>query len=183
LKFKRLDIDDVILITPDVFKDNRGYFYESYSQEKIDKGLELSVKFVQDNLSYSSKKNTIRGVHYQLNNPQGKLMSCTRGAILDVAVDIREGSKTFGKWVSAILSDDNHNRLWIPRGFAHGFRTLTDDCVVSYKLDEFYYHDSKCGFMWNDTNVNIDWGLSGTDEVILSDQDKDYDSFDQLEKL
>jgi len=183
MKFERLDIEDVILVKPDVFKDNRGYFYESYNQRKIDEGLGQSVNFTQDNLSYNDKRNTIRGVHYQSTYPQSKLVSCIKGAILDVAVDVRENSKTFGMWVVTELSSDNHHKLWVPQGFAHGFRTLTDDCIVTYKLDNFYHHDLRRGFMWNDPAVNIDWKLLDGEEVILSDQDKSYKSFDQLEKL
>ena len=180
MEFKKLDIEDVILVKPDVFGDNRGYFYESYNQKNITNGLGKSIKFVQDNLSYSNKKNTIRGVHFQKKYPQSKLVSCVRGAILDVSVDVRKESKTFGKWVSAELSDTNNHQLWVPAGFAHGFITLTDNTVVSYKLDNFYQHDLRVGFMWNDELVNIDWGINDDTEVILSEQDKNYPTFNNL---
>ena len=113
-------------------------------------------------------------MHYQGKNYQAKLVSCIRGAILDVVVDVRENSNTFGKWVSAELSEHNHHQLWIPKGFAHGYRTLEDNTIVTYKADEFYNPDDYKGFIWNDTNISIDWGISKDDNIILSEQDSRY---------
>lgn len=169
MKKTPLDIEDIILIEPKVFPDNRGYLYEGYTEKHWS-----DIKFVQDNVAYNHKKNTIRGMHYQGKNYQAKLVSCIRGAILDVVVDVRKNSNTFGKWVSAELSEHNHHQLWIPKGFAHGYRTLEDNTIVTYKADEFYNPDDYKGFIWNDTNISIDWGISKDDNIILSEQDSRY---------
>ena len=172
MKKTPLDIKDIILIEPKVFYDIRGYLFESYTEKHWG-----GVKFVQDNVAYNHKKNTIRGMHYQEKNYQAKLVSCVRGSILDVVVDVREDSDTFGQWVSAVLSDDNHHQLWIPRGFAHGYRTLEDNTIVTYKADEFYDPSDYRGFIWNDDDVNINWGVSDNDEITLSEQDTKFKGF------
>tara|TARA_R100001126_G_C4866329_1_gene170444 strand:- start:683 stop:1210 length:528 start_codon:yes stop_codon:yes gene_type:complete len=172
MKKTPLKIKEVVLIEPKVFYDNRGYLFESYTEKHWD-----GVNFVQDNVAFNHKKNTIRGMHYQEKNYQAKLVSCVRGSILDVVVDVRKDSETFGKWVSAVLSDENHHQLWIPRGFAHGYRTLEDNTIVTYKADEFYDPSDYRGFIWNDKDVDIDWGVSDNDEIILSEQDKKFGEF------
>lgn len=178
MKRTRLAIKDIVLIEPRVFPDNRGYLYESYTDKHWDNGS-MNVNFKQDNVAYNHKKNTIRGMHYQEKNYQAKLVSCVRGAILDVVVDVRKDSETFGKWVSAELSEYNNHQLWIPKGFAHGYRTLEDNTVVMYKADEFYDPDDYRGFIWNDKNIGIEWGVSDNDDLILSEQDAGYGNFNK----
>ena len=172
MKITELEIEGLKLIEPRVFPDNRGYLYESYTEKYW-----RDVNFVQDNVAFNHKKNTIRGMHYQEKNYQAKLVSCVRGSILDVVVDVRKDSETFGQWVSAILSDENHHQLWIPKGFAHGYRTLEDNTIVTYKADEFYDPSDYRGFIWSDKSVNIDWEVSDNDEIILSEQDKKFGEF------
>ena len=181
MEILELGIEGVILIKPRVFPDNRGYFYESFNIKKWNNFM-TPVDFVQDNLAYNKKKNTIRGMHYQEKSFQAKLVSCIKGSILDVVVDVRPSSKTYGKWISVELSDANNYQLWIPKGFAHGYRTLSDDTIVIYKADDFYRPDDYRGFIWNDKGVNIDWGLTEDDEVILSKQDISYKSFSKIGK-
>tara|TARA_R100000734_G_C3315776_1_gene107943 strand:- start:988 stop:1539 length:552 start_codon:yes stop_codon:yes gene_type:complete len=181
MKITELEIEGLKLIKPKIFPDNRGYLYESYTKKYWN-----DVNFVQDNVAFNHKKNTIRGMHYQEKNYQAKLVSCVRGAIMDVAVDVRKDSKTFGKSLSVMLSEDNQHQLWIPKGFAHGYRTLEDDTIVTYKADEFYSPDDYRGFIWNDNNLNIDWGFHDGDlydKVILSEQDKNYESFNKCFSL
>jgi len=182
MNFIQLEIKDIVLISPDVFPDNRGYFYEAYNVNKIFKESNNVISdfwketnFVQDSLGYNKYKNTIRGLHYQETKPQAKLVTCIKGAILDVVVDIRKDSDTFGQWVSAELSDNNNNQLWIPHGFAHGYKTLTDDCAVIYKTDEFYRYDDYRGLIWNDPYLNIDW--KNCDDLVISEQDTMWKTF------
>lgn len=155
---------------PKVFGDHRGWFTETYSKTVMeDSGLYLS--FVQDNQSYSATKGTLRGLHYQLNpKAQTKLVRCTRGLIFDVAVDIRKGSSTYGEWFGIELSAENKKQLLIPKGFAHGFITLTDDVEVQYKVDELYSPEHDRGIAWNDPDIGIKWPVEVT--PILSAKDK-----------
>jgi dTDP-4-dehydrorhamnose 3,5-epimerase len=149
----------VKIFEPKVFGDHRGWFMETYSDAKFEEaGIE--IKFVQDNQSFSALKGTLRGLHYQLNpKAQTKLVRCTNGAIFDVAVDIRKGSPTFGKWFGIELSADNKKQLLIPQGFAHGFMTLTDDVEVQYKVDELYAPECDRGITWNDPAIGIGWPI------------------------
>ena len=161
-------IPDVCIVKPKVFADDRGYFFESYShQHFLAAGLDLN--FVQDNESRSSK-GVLRGLHFQ-NNPsaQGKLVRVMRGAVLDVAVDIRKNSPTYGKYVSIVLTGENKYMYWIPAGFAHGFLTLEDDTVFFYKCTNTYNKESEGSIRWNDPDLNIDWGIV---DPILSEKDK-----------
>ncbi len=169
MKVIKTDIKDLLIIEPQVFGDSRGWFFESYSRRKLqEQGLECD--FVQDNQSYSSQKGTLRGLHFQLNpKAQAKLIRCTRGAILDVAVDLRKGSPTYKKWVSIELSAENKKQFFIPKGFAHGFVTLTDDVEVQYKADEYYAPEFDRSIAYNDDEINVDWGIS---DPILSAKDK-----------
>ena len=162
------DLKEVFIIEPKVFGDARGWFMETWSKAKFDTAG-LNYDFVQDNQSFSAQKGTLRGLHYQLNPmAQAKLVRCTRGELLDVAVDIRKNSPQFGKWTSAILSAENKRQLLIPRGFAHGFITLTDNVEVQYKADNFYAPQCEGNIRWDDPQIGIDWKIEPT---ILADKD------------
>jgi len=169
LKFTRLEIPDVILVDPLVHKDARGFFFESYHEEKCQKGGIVS-RFVQDNLSYSIK-NTLRGLHYQLRKPQAKFLTCLEGEIFDVVLDIRKGSPSFGKWVSAILSGENKRQLFIPEGFAHGFCVLSATALVHYKCSDFYDPEDERGILWSDPSLAIDWPAK---DPLLSSKDASF---------
>ena len=161
-------IPDVKIIKPDVFGDDRGYFFESFHVDKF-ATFGITDPFLQDNES-RSQKNVLRGLHYQLNPyAQGKLIRVIRGAVLDIAVDIRRDSPTFGKWVSMELTGENKWICWIPAGFAHGFVTLEDDTIFTYKCSAMYNKASEGSIRWNDPELNIDWGIS---DPLLSDKDK-----------
>lgn len=162
-------IPGVVIIKPRVFQDARGYFYESWSQRDFDR-LVRPVRFVQDNESKSSF-GVVRGLHFQKGaDSQSKLVKVVRGRVLDVAVDIRRGSPTFGKWVSAELTGENHLQFFIPKGFAHGFSVLSEEAVFQYKCDAFYAPGSEGAIAWNDPALGIDWKLSPED-IILSEKD------------
>lgn len=166
-------IPGVLIIETDVFGDHRGYFTETYNKPKY-KALGITTEFVQDNMSFSAQKGTLRGLHWQ--NPpyaQAKLVSCTKGTVIDVAVDIRKGSPTFGQWVSVELSAENHRQFFIPRGFAHGFLTLTDDVEFRYKCDNVYNKLAEGGMRYDAPEVAVEWGilLNGI-EPVLSEKDK-----------
>ena len=179
------NIPGVLIIEPRVFKDSRGYFFESFSQrefdEKVTPILGHSINFVQDNESMSSY-GVMRGLHYQrMPYTQSKLVRCVKGAVLDVAVDIRKGSPTFGQHVAVELTEDNHRQFFIPRGFAHGFAVLSETAVFQYKCDEFYHPEADGGISILDDSLGIDWRIP-TDKAILSEKDtrhallKDFDS-------
>lgn len=166
----KTDIDGVYILEPEIFVDNRGYFFESYNAQRFKEATGLEVVFVQDNESRSSE-GVVRGLHFQLPPyAQSKLVRVVAGAILDVAIDIRRGSPTFGQYVAVELSGDNHRQLFIPRGFAHGFRVLRGDAILQYKCDNMYAPQSEGSILWNDPAINIDWGIS-TDRAILSAKD------------
>lgn len=166
----KTDIDGVYIIEPEIFGDNRGYFFESYNAQRFKEATGLDVVFIQDNESRSSE-GVVRGLHFQLPPyAQSKLVRVVAGAILDVAVDIRRGSPTFGQYVAVELSGDNHRQLFIPRGFAHGFRVLRGDAILQYKCDNMYAPQSEGSILWNDPTLNIDWGISA-DRAILSAKD------------
>ena len=164
------EIEGVVIIEPDVFEDARGYFFESFSQERFDKAVR-PVRFVQDNESMSSY-GVLRGLHYQKGrHAQSKLVRCVKGAVLDVAVDIRKGSPTFGKHVAVELSEKNRRQLFIPRGFAHGFSVLSDTAIFQYKCDSLYAPQSEGAIAWDDPDIGIDWQIPA-DAVLLSAKDK-----------
>lgn len=170
----------VKVIEPAVFGDHRGWFMETFSDAKFEEAG-IIIKFVQDNQSFSAAKGTLRGLHYQLNpKAQTKLVRCTRGSIFDVAVDIRKGSPTFGKWFGIELSAENKKQLLVPKGFAHGFMTLTDDVEVQYKVDELYAPECDRGIIWNDPAIGIEWPMDIT--PILSVKDENAPLLDQAEK-
>lgn len=158
------------LIEPTVFKDRRGYFFESFNQQKFNESIGLNINFIQDNESFSSK-GVLRGLHYQIGKyAQAKLVRVIKGNVLDIAVDLRNNSPTFGEYVSIELSEDNKAQLFIPRGFAHGFVVLSDTAIFSYKCDNFYNKQSEGGIIYNDKDLNIDWILSEND-FIVSEKD------------
>lgn len=164
-------INDVILIEPNVFADDRGYFFESFNQEKFQQATGISVNFVQDNESKSTR-GVLRGLHYQLPpHAQAKLVRVVHGEVLDIAVDIRKNSPTYGQYVACLLSQENKKQLFIPRGFAHGFVVLSPEAVFQYKCDNYYNKPSEGGIIYNDKTINIDWQIE-TDLVQLSDKDK-----------
>ena len=167
-KFNKTEIDGVYIIEPKVFGDDRGYFMETYKDEDF-KEAGLDYHFVQDNQS-KSHKGVLRGLHYQLKHPQAKLVRVISGEVFDVAVDLRKGSKTYGKWVGAILTSENKKMLMIPRGFAHGFVVLSDTAEFVYKCDEVYHPEDEGGIMWNDPDIGIIWPYDG--EPQLSKKDK-----------
>ena len=168
MKATETELKGVFVLEPQVFGDARGWFMESWSQRKMhDAGID--VQFVQDNQSFSAQKGTLRGLHYQLNPMcQAKLFRCTRGKIFDVAVDIRKGSPQYGKWVGVELSAENKKQLFIPRGFAHGFITLTDDVEVQYKADNYYAPECDGNIRWDDPDIGVEWPLK---PLILSEKD------------
>ena len=170
MKFIKTEISDVYIIEPSVFGDNRGYFLESFNLEKFEENV-YPIKFVQDNESKSSK-GVLRGLHFQ--KPpfdQAKLVRCIEGRVMDVAVDIRKGSPTYGKHIAVELSGENKKQLFVPRGFAHGFSVLSETAVFAYKVDNDYAPEYDAGIRWNDTNLNINWGLEEND-VLVSGKDK-----------
>lgn len=159
MNFLKTALEGVFILEPQVHGDHRGWFTESFSDENFKKaGLDLN--FVQDNHSFSAEKGTLRGLHYQLKpKAQTKLVRCTKGIIYDVAVDIREGSPTYGKWIGVELSAENKKQLLVPKGFAHAFMTLTEDVEVQYKVDEVYSPENDRGIIWNDPSIAIEWPL------------------------
>lgn len=169
MKVVSTEIEDLFIIEPQVFGDSRGWFMESWSQKKMEEAG-LFYNFVQDNHSFSAVKGTLRGLHFQKgSSSQAKLVRCVRGAVLDVAVDLRKNSKTYKKWVGCILSEENKKQFLIPRGFAHGFLTLTDNVEFVYKADNYYDPQADRNIIWNDEEINIDWGI---ENPILSEKDK-----------
>ncbi len=171
MKIEATKLQDCYIIHDTVFEDSRGYFFESFNQQTFEKLTGLNISFVQDNQSKSSK-GVLRGLHFQQGeNAQAKLVRVLKGKVLDVAVDIRPESATFGEHVAVELTAENHLQLFVPRGFAHGFLVLEDDTVFFYKCDNFYNKASEGGLMFNDPDLSIDWLLKG-DEFILSDKDK-----------
>lgn len=179
MNFKKTNLKGVTVIEPSVNGDHRGWFMEAYNSKLFyDAGIEIN--FVQDNHSFSATKGTLRGLHYQLNpRAQIKLVRCTRGAIYDVVVDIRKGSSTYGEWFGVELSEKNKKQLLVPKGFAHGFMTVTNDAEVQYKVDELYSPKDDRGIVWNDSSIGIKWPIDI--QPILSDKDKNAPSLNEAE--
>jgi len=176
MKINKTLIEDLLIIEPQLFKDDRGFFYESYNKNNLDKVV--NVVFVQDNES-KSNKGVIRGLHFQTPPyAQTKLIRCISGSILDVAVDLRKNSKTYGKSFSVELSSENNKQLFVPKGFAHGFQVISDEAIVNYKVDNFYNPKSDSGIIWNDKDLSIDWSLDL--KPILSEKDLKLISFKEL---
>ena len=173
-------IPDVKLIKPKVFGDERGFFMETWNA-KVFEQAGIDATFVQDNHSRSIKK-TLRGLHYQIKQPQGKLVRCTRGEVFDVAVDIRKSSPFFGKWVGEILSEENQYQLWVPPGFAHGFLVLSQSAEFQYKCTDFYAPEYERAIHWADKSLGIDWPLAHGEQPLVSPKDDQAMLFDQAEK-
>jgi len=182
MKFIRTDIKDVIIIEPEVHGDDRGYFLESYRQDQLEEFLGFRVKFCQDNESKSSK-GVLRGLHYQLApHAQTKLVRVIKGSVLDVAVDIRRGSPTFGQHVAVELSAENKKQLFVPRGFAHGFIVLKEDTIFAYKVDSYYSPECDRGIAFDDPSLNIDWILQ-KEQLKLSEKDLKQPKLNQANEL
>lgn len=171
-KFIQTEIEGVYVIEPKIYGDYRGYFMETYKKADFDEAG-LKYDFVQDNQS-KSKKGVLRGLHFQKTFPQAKLVRCIEGEVLDVCVDLRKGSSTYGKWESVVLSAEKGNQFMIPRGFAHGFVVLSETATFCYKCDELYHPEDEGGIMWNDPEINVDWQYEG--EPLLSEKDKKHPS-------
>ncbi len=171
-KFNFIDtgIKDLYVIEPKVFGDNRGYFMETYNYNDF-KEAGLDVAFVQDNQS-KSFKGVLRGLHFQVNFPQGKLVRVLSGEVFDVGVDMRKDSPTYKKWFGVVLSAENKKQFYVPPGFAHGFLVLSDEAEFAYKCTEFYHPEDESGIIWNDPSIGIEWPLEGIGEIVLSEKDK-----------
>ena len=171
-KITKSEIEGVFTVEPTVFGDERGYFMETYNENDFkEEGIDLT--FVQDNQSKSSK-GVLRGLHFQYTQPQGKLVRVIKGEVFDVGVDLRKESKTYGKWIGEILSEENKKQLFIPKGFAHGFLVLSDEAEFVYKCTDFYNGEDEGGIIWNDPDISIDWPLEniGKENILLSEKDK-----------
>lgn len=178
--FIKTSIDGVIIVEPTAYGDSRGYFMETYQREDFIKGG-ITVDFVQDNQSMSTK-GVLRGLHFQKQFPQSKLVRCIRGEVFDVAVDLREGSPTYGKWEGVLLSAENKRQFFIPKGFAHGFLVLSDEAEFVYKVDDFYHPNDEGGLMWNDPDIGVEWPVDEDFEIKLSDKDKIHPPFAEMKK-
>ena len=177
--FIKTEIDGVIIVEPRVFGDERGYFMETY-QETAFKEAGISSDFVQDNQS-KSRKGVLRGLHFQNNHPQAKLVRVIKGEVFDVAVDLRKDSKSYGKWVGVLLSEANKRQFYVPRGFAHGFLVLSEEAEFVYKCDDFYHPEDEGGVMWNDPDIGIEWPTIDA-EILLSEKDKKHPKFKELNR-
>ena len=170
MKVISTSIPDVLIIEPKVFGDSRGFFFESFNQKNFSRETGLDVKFVQDNHSRSAK-GVLRGLHYQVRQPQGKLVRVVRGAVFDVSVDIRKSSPTFGRWIGVELSEDNYRQLWVPPGFAHGFYVLSESADFLYKTTDYYIPDFERSLLWNDSDIGISWPIGDGTQPITSAKD------------
>lgn len=173
-------IPEVLIFEPKLFGDERGFFMESFNKKIFDEAAGRSVEFVQDNHSRSAK-GVLRGLHYQIQQPQGKLVRVSCGSVFDVAVDIRRSSPTFGKWVGVELSAENHRQLWVPEGFAHGFLVLSETADFLYKTTDYYAPAHERGIIWNDPGLAIEWPRSTTHEPVLSNKDAQSPTLDKAE--
>lgn len=183
-KFQELEntgIEGLKVIKPTVFEDERGYFMETYNKESFAQDLSITTEFVQDNQS-CSKKGVLRGLHFQKEFPQTKLVRVVNGWVYDVAVDLRKGSPTFGKAYGVLLSAKNKLQFFIPRGFAHGFLVLSDMAEFVYKCDDFYHPNDEGGIMWNDPSIGIKWPLEGIEQIILSEKDQKWPTLAELQQ-
>ena len=183
MKVTETKIPGVIIIEPDVFGDHRGYFMETYSTKKYEE-IGITTTFVQDNMSFSAQKGTLRGLHFQ-NAPmaQAKLVSCTRGTVIDVAVDIRKGSPTYKQWVAVELSAENKKQFFIPKNFAHGFVVLSESAEFAYKCTDFYHANDEGGLKWDDPEIGIDWPLPEgmtKEDLIISEKDQKWSGISAL---
>jgi len=177
--FMKTEIEGVYIIEHTIFGDNRGYFMETYNEAEFRKAG-LDMKFVQDNQS-KSKKGVLRGLHFQYNYPQGKLVRVLKGKVFDVAVDLRKNSKTYAKWVGVELSEENKRQFYIPEGFAHGFLVVSDEAEFAYKCTDFYHPEDEGGVLWNDSDIGIEWPLKDIEKLILSEKDKKWNTLKEIE--
>ncbi len=174
-KFSNTPLKDLILIEPKVFEDNRGYFFESYNYNSfLEAGL--NINFVQDNRSMSTR-GVLRGLHFQLNKPQGKMVSVLCGEVFDVAVDLRKESPSYGKWHGELLSSENRKQLYIPPGFAHGFLVLSNQALFAYKCTDYYDPNDESGIIWNDGTIGVKWPIDMIVEPLLSEKDRSLGAF------
>lgn len=180
-KFEETFIKGLYVVEPTMFDDNRGYFMETYNYEEF-KAAGLNMVFVQDNQS-KSKKGVLRGLHFQKNHPQGKLVRVIKGEVFDVAVDIRKGSETYGKWYGVILNEENKKQFYVPEGFAHGFLVLSEEAEFVYKCTEVYHPEEEAGIRWNDEEIGIQWPVDKIQNVTLSEKDLRQQSFSDNEYL
>jgi dTDP-4-dehydrorhamnose 3,5-epimerase len=178
VSFKHLDIPGVVVFEPKIFGDERGFFYESFNQRNFEEAIGASVNFVQDNHSLSAQ-NVLRGLHYQIRQPQGKLVRVVQGEVFDVAVDIRKSSPTYKRWVGVHISAENKKQLWIPEGFAHGFIVLSETAEFLYKTTDYYAPQHERCILWNDPQIAVDW--PGEGEPVLSTKDAQAPTLDQIE--
>lgn len=181
IKVTPCDIKGLYVIEPTVFKDERGYFVETYNQNDF-KEAGLDMVFVQDNQSMSVK-GVLRGLHFQKQYPQGKLVRAIRGTVYDVAVDLRADSETYGKWFGVILSAENKKQFYIPEGFAHGFLVLSDEAEFAYKCTDFYHPGDEGGLLWSDPKIGIDWPIEPDMQLIISDKDKKWSGLEDTFKF
>lgn len=177
--FIKTKIRDLYIIEPKVFGDDRGYFMESYSKKDFFEAG-LTMEFVQDNES-KSRKGVLRGMHFQTQHTQGKLVRVTQGEVYDVAIDLRKCSPTYGKWEGVLLTAENKKQFYVPEGFAHGFLVVSEEAVFNYKCTDFYAPEYDGGVLWNDPEIGIEWPLDGIEEVLLSEKDKVQKSFKELD--
>lgn len=168
--FIKTEIEGLYIIEPKLYGDHRGYFMETYNYNEF-KAAGLDMVFVQDNQS-KSKKGVLRGMHFQTQHPQGKLVRAIKGEVFDVAIDLRKGSKTYGQWYGVLLTEENHRQFYVPEGFAHGFMVTSEEAEFAYKCTDFYHPEFEGGIAWNDPEIGIEWPLEGIEEVLLSDKDK-----------
>ena len=175
MKIITTSIKGILIIEPVTFRDKRGFFMETYNRNRYN-ASGINATFVQDNLS-CSLKNTVRGLHFQIKHPQAKLIQVITGEIFDVAVDLRPGSATFGKWIGILLSDENRRQVFIPEGFAHGFCVLSESALFHYKCSDFYTQDDEGGIIWSDPDIGIEWPVQNP---IISEKDKQYQKLSNL---
>ncbi len=178
IKVTPCDIEGLYVIEPKVFGDDRGYFVETYNRQEFEE-CGLTMEFVQDNQSMS-RKGVLRGLHFQKKHPQGKLVRVLSGEVFDVAVDIRKGSDTYGKWFGVTLSDENKKQFYVPEGFAHGFLVLSETAVFAYKCTDFYHPEDEGGIRYDDPTIGVEWPISDDMEIILSEKDKKHNGIDSL---
>ncbi len=179
MEVKKTDIEGVLIVEPKVWGDNRGYFFESFNARDFADKTGLEITFVQDNES-KSRYGVLRGLHFQLPPyTQSKLVRCVKGRVLDIAVDIRKGSPTYGKWVSCELTEDNHRQFFVPKGMAHGFCVLSEEAVFQYKCDDFYHPEAEGGIAWDDPDIAVEWPIPAED-ISLSERDKHHPSFKEF---
>ena len=178
INIKKTSLDDVLVVEPSIYKDERGYFYENFNLKELEYKLNKKLNFVQENTSFS-KSNVLRGLHYQVKNPQGKLINVVKGKIFDVVVDLRKESKKFGCWTGLELSCDNKKQIWIPPGFAHGFLVLSESAKILYKVTDYWYPENERILFWNDQSLKIKWPI--TKNINLSDKDKNGKSLTEAE--